>query len=254
MIQLSKSHKFLGVIIDENLNFKKHATLALAKGTKYVMPCNRMIRLTKGIKSHLMRRLYKGVVIPKMLYAADVWCAGLVVKGKGKKLNSRGAQGFASQMVRVQRMAALLIMGRMRFTAMDILDTHANILPFQQTLCKICFKSTLRMSTLPEPHPLARDIKAAYDYGTAHNFRKPKHHPSPLHKLMYKFKIDPSCMEKILPVHHYPKWELDVKRSGYTQMDRPSTESGSSGHSNARGRNKGGAEILSGPSQQTYGL
>ncbi|KAG2740533.1 hypothetical protein P692DRAFT_20663606, partial [Suillus brevipes Sb2] len=72
-IQPSSSHKFLGVIIDENLNFKEHAAHALAKGTKYTLACNRMIRPTKGIKSRLMKRLYEGVVIPKMLYAADVW-------------------------------------------------------------------------------------------------------------------------------------------------------------------------------------
>ncbi|KAG1851431.1 hypothetical protein DFJ58DRAFT_728872 [Suillus subalutaceus] len=35
--------------------------------------------------------------------------------------------------------------------------------------------------------------------------------PSPLHKLLYKFKINPTQMENILPVHHYPKWEADVE-------------------------------------------
>ncbi|KAG1888693.1 hypothetical protein F4604DRAFT_1569704 [Suillus subluteus] len=146
-----------------------------------------------------------------MLYTADVWCAGLVAKGTGKRLNGRGARGFASKMARVQRMATLMIMGGMRSTASDILDAHVNVLPFQQTLRKICFKSTLRLATLPDSHPLARDIKTAYDYGAARNFNKPKRHPSPLHKLLYKFKINPTEMEKILPVRHYPKWKADVE-------------------------------------------
>ncbi|KAG2740534.1 hypothetical protein P692DRAFT_20647592, partial [Suillus brevipes Sb2] len=93
-------------------------------------------------------------------------------------------------------MATLMITGGMRSTATDILDVHANILPFQQTLRKICLKSTLRMTSLPDTHPLARDIKMAYNYGNARNFAKPKRHPSPLHKLMYEFKVNPARMEK----------------------------------------------------------
>jgi hypothetical protein len=209
-IQPSSSHKFLGVITDENLNFKEHTAHALAKGTKYTMACSRMIRPTKGIKSRLMKRLYEGVVIPKMLYVADIWCAGLVSRGASKKLNSRGVRGFTSQMARVQRMATLLITGGMRSSATDILDAHANILPFQQALHKICFKSMLRMTTLLDSHPLSHDIKATYEYRAACNFCKPKCHPSPLHKLLYKFKLNPTKMEKILLIHHYPKWEADI--------------------------------------------
>lgn len=72
MIQPSKSYKFLGVIIDQDLSFKEHASYAMAKGITYTMACNRMIKTTTGIHGRLMRRLYEGVVIPKMLYAADV--------------------------------------------------------------------------------------------------------------------------------------------------------------------------------------
>lgn len=85
MIHTSKSHKFLGIVVDEDLNVKAQAAQALAKGTKYAMACNRMIRPTKGIHGRLMKRLHEDVIIPKMLYAADVWCAGLVAQGRGKR-------------------------------------------------------------------------------------------------------------------------------------------------------------------------
>jgi len=57
-----------------------------------------MIRTTKGTHGKLMKRLFEGVIIPKMLYAADVWCPGLVAKGRSKKGGGRSARGFASQM------------------------------------------------------------------------------------------------------------------------------------------------------------
>ncbi|KAG1729344.1 uncharacterized protein EDB91DRAFT_1060003 [Suillus paluster] len=210
MIHPSHSHKFIGVIIDENLNFKEHVSYALAKGTKYMMACNQMIHLTKGICSRLMKSLYKGVIISKMLYAADIWCSGLISKGRGKLLNGKGARGFTSQMARVQRMATLLMTRGMRSTASDLLDTHTNILPFQQTLQKICFKATLRMATLPNTHPLAKGISTTYNFCVKRQFGGHKRHLSPLHKLMNEFKIDPHRMETILPTRHYPKWAVDV--------------------------------------------
>jgi hypothetical protein len=95
------------------------------------MACNRMSRPTKGIHGRLLKKLYEGVVVPKMLYAADIWCAGIISKRKGKKGGGRGARGFAPKMARVQRMASTMITGGMRTTATDLLDAHADILPFQ---------------------------------------------------------------------------------------------------------------------------
>ncbi|KAG2072430.1 hypothetical protein BDR04DRAFT_1117022 [Suillus decipiens] len=129
-IQPSRSHKFLGIIIDKDLNFREQAVHALAKGTKYTMACMRMVRTTRGIHGRLMKRLFEGVIIPKMLYTADIWCTGLI-------------------------------------------------------LHKACYRATLRMASLPEQHPLNKGIKLAYnDY--------------------------PLKLEKINPVRHYQKWELDV--------------------------------------------
>jgi ribonuclease HI len=210
-IQPSKSHKFLGIIIDENLNFKEQAAHALAKGTKYVMACTRMIHPTKGIHGKLMKRLYEGVIVPKMLYAMDIWCVGLISKGRGKKGGGRGARGFTLQLARVQRMATLQITGGLRSSPSDMLDAHANILPIQQIIRKNCHRATLRMATLLSTHPLVKGIKSAYLYCEKRNFKGRKRQPSPLHKLMNEFQIDPTKMEKIAPIRHYPKWEPDME-------------------------------------------
>ncbi|KAG1879044.1 hypothetical protein F4604DRAFT_1507954, partial [Suillus subluteus] len=209
-IQPSSSHKFLGVIIDQELRFKEQAASALAKGTKYMLACSRMIRMTKGIKGRWMRRLYEGVIIPKMLYAADVWCTGLVSKGKGKKFGGRGARSFSSQMARVQRMAALSITGAMRSTPNDLLLAHADLPPLQQMLCNICHNSTLQMATLHSSHPLQKGISSAFNFHANCNFERLKRHSSPIHNLFKEFKINPAMMETIEPVRHYPKWNPDV--------------------------------------------
>lgn len=58
------------------------------------------------------------------------------------------------------------------------------------------------MSTLSDIHLLAKDIKKAHDYSLARNFNRPKQHLSPLHKLIYKFRLDSAKMEKILTMRH----------------------------------------------------
>jgi hypothetical protein len=158
-----------------------------------------------------MRHLYKGVIVPKMLYAADVWCADLISKGRGKKSRGRGMRGFASQMARVQRMVAILITGTLHSTPNDLLLAHANILPLQQALHKICHNATLRMSTLHRSHPLHKGTLSTFNFHANQNFTGSKHHPSPLHKLFKEFRINPATMETIEPVHHFPKWTPDIE-------------------------------------------
>ncbi|KAG2119351.1 hypothetical protein DEU56DRAFT_691093, partial [Suillus clintonianus] len=87
---------------------------------------------------------------------------------------------------------------------------HANVLPFQQTLRKTCYRAAIRMATLPAPHPLVKEIKGAYEYSEKRQFKGRKRYPSPLHRLMNEFQTDPSKIEKIEAVRHYPKWEPDV--------------------------------------------
>jgi hypothetical protein len=130
IIQPSYSHKFLGIIIDEELRFKQHMAQALTKGTIYTLACNRMTRTTKGIKGKFTQKLFDSVILPKMLYAADIWCSDILTKGRDKKTGGRGARGFTLQMMRVQKMTSLLIMGGMCTTTSDITNIHANLLPF----------------------------------------------------------------------------------------------------------------------------
>ncbi|KAG1759238.1 hypothetical protein EDD22DRAFT_782828 [Suillus occidentalis] len=122
IINSSHSHKFLGIIIDNKLKFEEHAAYTLAKGTTYAMACKCIISPIKG-------RLFFTLTY-FCIYMADIWCAGLISKGRGQKGKGRGIRGFSLQMVQVQRMATLLIISRLRSSATDLLDSHTNILPF----------------------------------------------------------------------------------------------------------------------------
>jgi hypothetical protein len=72
-IRLSTTHKFLGVILDQELRWKPQADYALAKGTAYVLQFKCLSTMTKGILLRQMRQLYQAIVVPKMIYAASLW-------------------------------------------------------------------------------------------------------------------------------------------------------------------------------------
>ena len=108
-VEPTKSYKFLGVIIDEELKFRDHAAYVIAKGTKYVLACGRMTRASKGVRGNIMKKLYESVAIPKMLYTINVWGTELLRRGRGKREKGWGLRGFAKQIDKVQRMALLLI-------------------------------------------------------------------------------------------------------------------------------------------------
>ena len=201
-IEPSKAVKFLGIIIDDKLQFKEHAAYTIAKGTKYVLACNRMTKVSKGVRGTVMKRLYEAVAVPKMLYTVDIWGTELLRKERGKREKGWGARGFAKQIDKVQRLAMILITGAMRSTATDVLIAHTDCLPTILLIRKLCHRSTLQLATLPNNHPLAKHIKGVY--------RNQKRHKSPLHRLLEHLDVHPPTMEKILPVRHHPKWQPET--------------------------------------------
>ncbi|KAI6004884.1 hypothetical protein EDD15DRAFT_2155433, partial [Pisolithus albus] len=60
----SRTHWFLGIIIDQSLCWNAHAAHALAKGTSYVMQIRRLSAANKGLPETLLHRLYLAVAVP----------------------------------------------------------------------------------------------------------------------------------------------------------------------------------------------
>jgi ribonuclease HI len=189
------SHKFLGVIFDEQLNWKQQQNKALATGTKYVQQLRRLARTTTGVPARLMRRLYISVAIPKISYAADVWFTP-TYRGPGGNM-VKGSVHIMKKLSTVQRMAALSIIGALRTTPTDLIDAHADLLPLELTMRNKCLGAAIRMACLPPSHPLAKICeRSAKTYV--------KHHKSPLHHLFKCFGLKPSNMECIRPHRHSP--------------------------------------------------
>jgi hypothetical protein len=128
-IEASKSCKFLGIFINEELHFKTHAAYAITKGTKYVLACKRLTKLSRGVKTHMIKKLYEAVAIPKMLYTIEVWGTTMLYPGTSKREIGWNAHSFAKKIETIQHTATILMTGGMASSATDLLFTHANLDP-----------------------------------------------------------------------------------------------------------------------------
>ncbi|KAJ7353147.1 hypothetical protein DFH08DRAFT_625733, partial [Mycena albidolilacea] len=124
-IKTTPSVKLLGVHLDRELRWHEQGAAALAKGEAWLIQTARIARASRGIGASDMRRLYLGVCVPRMLYAADLFLSPRV-----KSIPPREAQRAIVKKLRsVQRRAALAITGALRSTPTDVLDAYAHLPP-----------------------------------------------------------------------------------------------------------------------------
>src|ERR1700678_879 len=112
IVKTGPSHKFLGVILNDELRYKQHADYALAKGTEWEARIRSIARMARGAKGSFIKRLYHSVGLAKMLYAADVWCTSPIDKpGASTRTSSH-----VIKMEQVQWKVGLRITGALRTT------------------------------------------------------------------------------------------------------------------------------------------
>ena len=195
--------KFLGVLVDNNLNWKAQCAAALAKGQGWLIQFGRLARSSQGVNAKYIRQLYLAIAIPRMLYAADIFLTPHQNVGKQKKHN-HNSRAIINKLASIQRQAAIMITGAMKSTATDALEVMANLIPFHLLVEKIRHRAALRLASLPPSHPLYKPVLNAAT-------RLVKHHPTPLHDLMHRYKIRPQLIETINTTRHDLQWIPSVK-------------------------------------------
>ena len=151
-----KSHKFLGVVFDQELHWNVQAKRTIAKATKWTLASHRLARLAVGISLRQMRQLYQAITVPSFTYAADVWFTP-VCRGVDSGMSS-GSIGVARKLSTIQRMATMAITGALRTSTSDVMEAHANLLPIELTMDRVCHRAALCLAALLESHPLSKPV------------------------------------------------------------------------------------------------
>ncbi len=144
-IKPKDSAKHLGVYIDKRLTFKEHVEYAVGKGVKAAVVLMRVANTTTGMSHKFVRRLFIGLVVPRMEYALPVW-HNPVREGEGRR---QGAVGVARKLSKPQRLACKDMAVGLRSTSTDALDYHANVLPTHLCMNQAAYKFAARLCTVP---------------------------------------------------------------------------------------------------------
>ena len=180
--------KYLGVYLNQHLDWGTQRNYAVEKGTKWTAQIRRAAAPSWGLTPKHARRLYISVAIPRILYAVDVW--GLRLK-RGTAMQTTGKiVEHNNKLTSIQRAGTLAITGGLRTSPTDVLDAHAFILPLHLEIEKQLFRAAIRIATLPPQHPLHRPAKKCANTRT-------KRHRSTLHDLIQMFNIKPGLMETV---------------------------------------------------------
>ena len=113
-IELSKSARFLGVTLDNKLNFNEHITNITKKATASLMQCRRAVGPTWGLTPKTCRWIYTAVIRPILSYSVSIWIRTTLNKSNATKLE------------RVQAMALRIMTGALPSTPFRALDHITN--------------------------------------------------------------------------------------------------------------------------------
>jgi len=117
------THKFLSVLLNQELCWKYHVNHSQQKGMQWVTQYCRLTRPSKGVSDKYMRCFYISVMVPKLLYAADLFLVPESCKGRGTK-------GLINRLSKIERQASLHITSALKSTPTDTLDACSDLLPF----------------------------------------------------------------------------------------------------------------------------
>ena len=82
-----KSAKYLGVTIDNKLNFNEHINNAVNKCKLSIFAIKRAVGKKWGLQPKILLWLYKAIIIPKMTYGSLAWVIKLT-KTQENKINA----------------------------------------------------------------------------------------------------------------------------------------------------------------------
>ena len=187
-IKLAEATKYLGIMVDQHLEWKAHHSYVIEKGSKWVAQIRRVTRPSWGITPKYARRLYTGVALPRILYGADIWCNPPQGDRPGPK--DPGSAKVTAKITSIQRSGALAITGVLSTSPTDALDACAYLQPATHTVEKLRTRAAARLASVPPKHPLHTPVKRCWK-------QQVRKHRSPLHSLFKNFAHDPREVEKI---------------------------------------------------------
>lgn len=143
-IQPKEHVKYLGVWLDQQLDFNTHRRKLLAKANGSLEALRGITGWTWGASLATMRKVYRAVVIPQMLYGLSAWYCPLA-----RSLPAWELHRTANEFTRIQRRAAIMISGAFKSTSAAALNIELHLLPAKLLMNQMIQEAALRIQTGP---------------------------------------------------------------------------------------------------------
>jgi len=109
--------KYLGILIDNKFKFSEHISYAAERSSKLIHSLSKSAKLTWGLHHEVLQTIYKGAILPLLLYGAPVWAEAMRFEYKRLKY------------IRVQRLMNIKIAKAFRTTSTEALCVLAGRTP-----------------------------------------------------------------------------------------------------------------------------
>ncbi len=127
IIEPAATTKYLGVIIDQYLNWMAQHACTISKGSKWASQIRRITRPSWGVTPKYVQKLYISVALPRILYGSDIWYGPPLTKGQ--RLKNIGSTKVIRQLTSIQCSGAIAITGAFHTSLTDTLNVCAFLLP-----------------------------------------------------------------------------------------------------------------------------
>jgi len=108
-LQQVSTMKYLGIVIDNKFKFSEHISYAAERSSKFIHSLSKSAKLTWGLHHEALQTIYKGAILPLLLYGTPVWAEDMRFEYNRLKY------------IRVQRLMNIKIANAFRTTSSEAL-------------------------------------------------------------------------------------------------------------------------------------
>lgn len=140
--------KYLGVIIDNKLNWNSHISYIKEKAIRALWHTKKMVSSTWGLTPKAMMWIYKQIILPRITYGCIVWWNKLE-RRKYKSLKSKkkfsDSNEATNRLNSIQRLATMMITGATKSTPTAALNAILSLPPIDLKIKSIAINTCIRL-------------------------------------------------------------------------------------------------------------
>ncbi|GFF61803.1 probable RNA-directed DNA polymerase from transposon X-element [Aspergillus udagawae] len=141
-IQPTESARYLGIWLDKTLSFNTHRTKIINRANSSLEALRSITGSTWGASLMAMRKIYRAVVVPQLLYGVTAWF-------NPRQILAVDQNKIINEVSKIQKRAAVLISGAFQGTAAAALNMELHLLPVRLQIQQVIEETAIRIQTGP---------------------------------------------------------------------------------------------------------